>query len=73
MTKDHLIDYRGNDLGATRDIRNRLRAAQSGQTINFICSEEQVVKLLREITFQEAMIISRIANQEGVHITVRKT
>lgn len=73
MKQDKLIDYRSNDLRAARDIRNRLRAARSGQTINFICTEEQVVKLLREITFQDGMIISRSTNKEGVIITVRKS
>jgi hypothetical protein len=73
MKQDKLIDYRSNDLGAARDIRNRLRAARSGQKINLICTEEQVVKLLREITFQDGMIISRSTNKEGVIITVRKS
>lgn len=73
MEHDKLIDYRSNDLRAARDIRNRLRTARSGQTINFICTEEQVVKLLREITFQDGIIISRSTNKEGVIITVRKS
>ena len=73
MPKEKLIDYRSNDLEATRGIRNRLRAASSGQIFSFICTEEQVVKLLREITFQDGMIISRTTNEKGVLMTVRKT
>jgi len=71
--KDKILDYRANTLEATRDIRARLRRAESGHTISFICSEEQVVRLLREITFQDGTIISRTARDEGVSITVRKT
>jgi len=70
---DKLIDYRDNDLVAGRDIRARLKKAGSGQTISFVCSEDQVVKLLREITFQDGKIISRSENEEGIFITVRKT
>jgi hypothetical protein len=73
MKQDKFIDYRSNDLGAARDIRNRLRTARSGQTFKFVCTEDQVVKLLREITFQDGMIISRSTNAAGVFITVRKT
>jgi hypothetical protein len=71
--KNKVIDYRVNILAATRDIRARLKMARSGQTISFVCKEEQVVKLLREITFQDGTIISRTTSDEGVHITVRKT
>jgi hypothetical protein len=71
--KDKVIDYRANILAATRDIRARLRMARSGQTISFVCKEEQVVRLLREITFQDGTIISRATSDEGIHITVRKT
>lgn len=71
--KDKVIDYRGNTLAATRDIRTRLRMARSGQTISFVCREEQVVRLLREITFQDGTIISRTTSDEGAYITVRKT
>lgn len=70
--KDTVIDYRADTLAATRDIRTRLKTARSGQTISFICQEEQVVRLLREITFQDGTIISRTASDEGVFITVRK-
>lgn len=70
--KDNLIDYRNNPLGAGRDIRARLRAAAPGQHLSFVCSEDQVVKLLREITFQDSTIISRTTKEEGVFITVRK-
>ena len=71
--KNKVIDYRVNTLAATRDIRARLKMAKSGQTISFVCSEEQVVRLLREITFQEGTIISRTSSDEGAYITVRKT
>jgi len=71
--KNKVIDYRVNTLAATRDIRARLKMAMSGQTISFVCSEEQVVRLLREITFQEGTIISRTTSDEGAYITVRKT
>jgi len=71
--KDNFIDYRDNSLGATRDIRARLKTARSGHTLSFVCNEEQVVRLLREITFQDSTIISRTTSEEGVFITVRKT
>jgi hypothetical protein len=71
--KDKYTDYRGNTLGASRDIRARLKMAKSGQTICFICNDDQVLRLLREITFQEGTIISRKTGDEGVFITVRKT
>jgi hypothetical protein len=71
--KDSFIDYRDNTLGATRDIRARLKMAKAGQTVSFVCNEEQVVRLLREITFQDSTIISRTTSEEGVFITVRKT
>jgi hypothetical protein len=71
--KDNFIDYRDNTLGATRDIRARLNKARSGHTLSFVCNEEQVVRLLREITFQDSTIISRTTSEEGVFITVRKT
>lgn len=71
--KNKVIDYRVNTLAATRDIRALLKMARSGQTISFVCREEQVVRLLREITFQGGTIISRTASDEGAYITVRKT
>ena len=71
--KNKVIDYIVNTLAATGDIRARLKMAKSGQTISFVCSEEQVVRLLREITFQEGTIISRTTSDEGAYITVRKT
>ena len=71
--KDTVIDYRADTLAATRDIRARLKMAGSGQTISFVCKDEQVVRLLREVTFQDGTIISRTVNDEGVLITVRKT
>ncbi|MBW2471412.1 MAG: hypothetical protein JRE18_04980 [Deltaproteobacteria bacterium] len=70
---DKFIDYRNDTLGGTRDIRVRLKMASSGKTISFVCREDQVVKLLREITFQDGTIISRTSTEEGVFITVRKT
>jgi len=71
--KDKVIDYRVNTLAATRDIRARLRMAKSGQAISFVCREEQVVRLLREITFLGGTIISETTSDEGAYITVRKT
>lgn len=46
--------------------------AGSGQTISFICDEDQIVRLLREITFHDGTIISRTTEDSTLCITVRK-
>ena len=47
--------------------------ARTGQIINFICGEEQVIRLLREITYNDGVITRQEKTHEGVHITIRKT
>ena len=71
--KNHFLDYRNRTPEAVRDIRSRLKKARSGQTVSFICNEDQVVKLLREITFHDSAIISRTTEDDKICITVRKT
>jgi hypothetical protein len=44
-----------------------------GHTINFVCNEDQVIRLLREITYNDAVIINQETTAEGVFITLRKT
>ena len=66
------IDYRGDTLKATRDIRTRLKTARAGRTFAIVCSEDQVIRLLREITYNDGMIVNRASSDEGVFITVRK-
>ena len=70
--KERFIDYRNNKLGAARDIRKRLKMANTGHTINIICKEEQVIKLLREITFYDGVIVNRDTTDKGVYLTIRK-
>jgi len=70
--KGRFIDYRGNSLAASQDIRKRLKLANSGQTINIVCKEEQVIKLLREITYYDGVIVNRDTTDKGVFITIRK-
>lgn len=71
--KNNLIDYRGNTQGAIRDIRSRLKRAGVGYTFNIACSDDQIIRLLREITDYDAVIISRDTTDEGIFITIRKT
>jgi len=47
--------------------------AKVGQVINFICSEEQAIRLLREITYNDGLVIRKESSAEGLRITVRKT
>jgi len=70
---EDLIDYRDNTPMAARDIRTRLKMARTGHTINLICNEEQVIRLLREITYNDGVIISRDTTEEGVFLKIRKT
>jgi TusA-related sulfurtransferase len=71
--KDYCIDYRGDTRRAARDLRARLRIAGSGQVINFVCNDEQVIRLLREITFNDGVITKQETTEKGVSITIRKT
>lgn len=70
--KERLIDYRANSLGAARDIRKRLQMAKPGDTINIICNEKQVIKLLREITDYNGIIVDRNKTDKDVYIVIRK-
>jgi hypothetical protein len=47
--------------------------ARAGQIIRLICSEDQVIRLLREITYSDGVIIHKENGDEGVLITVRKS
>ena len=71
--KDNFIDYRGNTSGAPRDVRTRLKNARAGHTFNFICNEDQIFRLLREITYHDGMIVNKDTTDEGVLLTIRKT
>ena len=71
--EEHWIDYRGDTRKATRDLRARLGMANSGHRINFICNDEQLIRLLREITFNDGLIAKQERTEEGVYITIRKT
>jgi len=67
------IDYRGNTPRAARDIRTRLKMAGPGHVINIICNEEQLIRLLREITYNDGVITAKEIIEQGVHLTIRKT
>ena len=71
--EDSFIDYRGNTLGAARDIRKRLKMAKAGHTINVVCTEDQTIRILREITFHDGIVISEETTEDGVFIAIRKT
>ena len=47
--------------------------ARAGQTFSFICKEDQTSRILRVIVYNDGMITSRMDNEDGVFITVRKT
>ena len=71
--EEYFFDYRDDTLEATRDIRTRLKVAKSGQSINFVCKEDQIFKFLREITFNNAVITSQETTEEGVFIILQKS
>jgi hypothetical protein len=47
--------------------------ARAGQIINLLCNEEQLIRLLREITYNDGVIIRQENRKDGVYITIRKT
>ncbi len=47
--------------------------ARAGHVINFVCNDAQIIRLLREITYSEGVIIHQETTAEGVYITIRKT
>ena len=47
--------------------------AKVGQTISFICEENQVSRILRVITYNDGVITDRVAKEDGVFMTVCKT
>lgn len=71
--EDYSIDYRNDTLGAVRDIRKRLKMARAGHVISFVCNDAQIIRLLREITYSEGVIIHQETTADGVYITIRKT
>ena len=44
-----------------------------GRFISFVCREDQVAGLLREIAYYDGVIIRKETTAEGILITTRKT
>ena len=47
--------------------------ARAGQTISFICNEDQVSRILRVIVYNDGEITEKVSNPDGVFMTVCKT
>jgi hypothetical protein len=46
---------------------------RAGHVINFVCNDEQIIRLLREITYNDGVITHQETTAEGVYVTIRKT
>jgi hypothetical protein len=44
-----------------------------GHSINIACSEEQLIRLLREITYNDGVITGKKITPEGIYLTIRKS
>ena len=47
--------------------------ARAGQTISFICNENQLSRILRVIVYNDGAITEKTSNPDGVFMTVCKT
>lgn len=47
--------------------------AGPNQIISIVCNEAQVIRLLREITYNDGVITHQETTAEGVYLTIRKT
>ena len=46
---------------------------RAGQTISFICNEDQVSRILRVIVYNDGVTTKKVSNPDGVFMTVCKT
>lgn len=60
-------------MRAVKELRKLLKQARTGHVLNIVCDESQMIRILREITDYEGIIIAQETRPDGAYITVKKT